>query len=481
MLIGVDIGTTNVKAVVVDAAGNPISVVERRNEMIVPQPGWSEQDPEAIFNNVLSVLTEVLAKLSDKAKSIQGIVFSSAMHGLLALDAAGKPLTTVWLWSDLRATAEAEALRADPGASRELYRRTGVPVHPMSPLCKIIWMRENMPDVFAQVHKFLGIKEYVWFRLTGKYESDISCASATGLMNIWGSHWDSEALHMAGISAEQVPKLVPTTSMANFQEVFNSLKAARAVIGGSDGALANLGAGATQPGQLAVTIGTSAAIRCVVDAPSVDDVMRTFCYRLDEKRCIVGGASNNGSNVLEWLRGKVFRTALSTDQFAIQAFEVPIGADGLVFLPYIQGERAPLWDAHARGSFVGLTSLHGQAHFVRAALEGILFNLKIIAEALPQPIQTLHASGGFSNNAAWVQMLADVFQRPVLLDESGIDASVAGAIQVGRQALGLQDLPQNLPSKRILPNPASAAGYQEAFQRFKALLNAQEAPPIVDV
>jgi len=473
MLVGVDIGTTNVKAVAVDAAGVPLTAAERRNDIIVPNPGWSEQDPEAIFQNVLAVVQAVIQHPSvlEHAEPVQSIVFSAAMHGLLAVDAAGNPLSNVWLWSDLRADAAARALLAPEGLGTEIYRRTGVPIHPMSPLCKLIWMREHMPELFGAAHKFLGIKEFVWFRLTGKYESDLSCASATGLMNIWENTWDEEALRIAGIASEQLPALVPITGLANFREVENFPEVTHAVIGASDGALANLGAGAIHPGQLAVTIGTSAAIRCVVDAPLVDDAMRTFCYRLDEKRCIIGGASNNGTSVLEWLRSSVFRSDLSSEQFVNQAFEAPIGANGLLVLPYIQGERAPLWDARATGAFVGLTSLHSQAHFVRAALEGILFNLKIIAEALPQPINTLHASGGFSNNSGWVQMLADIFQVPVLLEERGMDASVAGAIQVGSLALGLKPMNLNLQPKKILPNRGNAKAYQETFQRFKSALS----------
>ncbi len=464
MIIGVDIGTTNVKAVAVDATGAPIAMAETRNETIVPQPGWSEQEPEAIYQNVLTVLLEVLQHVSSFKQDmpVQGIAFSSAMHGLMAVDTAGNPMTNVWLWSDLRADAQARALRFRGKQGAEVYHRTGVPIHPMSPLCKLLWMREKMPGTFSSAHKFLGIKEYVWFRLTGKYQSDISCASATGLMNVWENQWDGEVLQLAGITPEQLPALVPVNflEVGNFQEV----------IGASDGALANLGAGATQPGQVAVTIGTSAAIRCVADGPAVDAAMRTFCYRLDENRCIIGGASNNGSNVLDWLRNSVFHSDLSAEQFSNQAFEVPIGADGLVFLPYIQGERAPLWDAQARGSFSGLRSLHGQAHFVRAALEGILFNLKVIAEALPQPMNSLYASGGFSQNTGWVQMLADVFQLPVFLDESGMDGSLAGAVRLGRQAIGLEPLSQNLRPKMVSPNPSNANAYHEAFERFKATL-----------
>ncbi len=468
MLIALDIGTTNVKAVAFSDEGQVLAAVERANRTLAPQPGWSEQEPEAVFQNVLDVLHEVLglirpatqSRLTSAPGTLRGIVFSSAMHGLTAVDAAGQPLTNFMLWSDLRADAIAHELREPGGRGPEIYRRTGVPIHAMSPLTKIIWLRQNRPDVFHAAHKFLGIKEFVLARLCSQqygetpishytlgetgvspYISDISCASATGLMNIHKNEWDEAALTLAGISPERLPMLV-----SPYHTVFLREKNALhwglppdvpLIAGGSDGACANLGSGAVLPGQVAVTIGTSAAIRTIMSEPVLDEQMRTFCYRVDESRCIVGGASNNGTNVLEWLRTAVFQSPLSVADFTHQALAVPAGAEGLRFLPYIHGERAPLWDAQARGSFVGLTVQHGQAHFVRAAMEGVLMNLKEIADALAVhcPIETLYAGGGFSHNRLWVNMLEDIFQKPVQVEKSGADVSALGAWEMGKAAI----------------------------------------------
>jgi gluconokinase len=473
MMIGVDIGTTNIKAVAVNEAGIAYASAERRNETLSPQAGWSEQDPEVIWQHVHSVLSEVIQDetLKIAGESIHGIVFSSAMHGFLVVDAAGRPLSNIWLWSDLRADAVARDLR---NAGTAIYQQTGVPIHPMSPLCKLLWLRQHQPDIFHAAHKFLGIKEFIWYRLTGKFESDLSCASASGFMNIWKNEWDRDVLALAGITADKLPTLVPPTHRAKLsgQWLGPDSSAYTLIIGASDGALANLGSGATAPGHWAVTIGTSAAIRCITPAPQVDDAMRTFCYRLDEKRCIVGGASNNGANVLEWLRTLVFRSTDTPETFVNQAINVPPGADGLSFLPYIQGERAPLWDAQARGAFQGLTSQHGQAHFVRAAMEGVLFNLKIIAAGMgvQGSVQVLHASGGFSQNHLWVQMLADIFQTQVQVSENGVDASVLGAIEMGRLALGLEVITDAQHDNLILPDAAKASVYQTAFDRFQYFL-----------
>lgn len=471
MIIGIDIGTTNVKSVALNADGTVCAEAERQNTILSPQPGYQEQDPEAVFQLVVTVLAEVWSASKDK-ETLQGVVFSSAMHGLLAVDKKDKPLTNILLWSDMRADAIARSLRKDK-VGKEIYQKTGVPIHAMSPLCKLLWLQRHEPAIFQRSQRFVDIKSYIWYRLTGAWELDISVASATGLLNILENDWDRQALKAAGISSTQLPKLVSPAHTAQLEPGFAAKLALPGdvpyIIGASDGALANLGSGATQAGQVAVTIGTSAAIRTVSNEVVLDDSMRTFCYRLDEERCIVGGASNNGTNTLEWLRQVVLRSDMEVDDFANQALEVPAAADGVLFLPYLLGERAPLYSAQVTGGFQGLTVRHGQAHFVRAVMEGVLFNVKVIAEALEThgPIKTLHAGGGFSHNALWVQMLADIFQKTVVLPQEDIDASILGAVLLARQVLGLkQDAgPQN--HRTIKPNKDNAQVYQAAFEKFK--------------
>lgn len=468
MFIGVDIGTTNVKAVAFSDKGEILASAARSNRVLSPQSGWNEQEPDAVFRNVSEVLGEVLHRQAATVK-YQGIVFSSAMHGLAAFDEAGRPLCNFMLWSDLRADAVATRLKQS-GAGAEIYARTGVPVHAMSPLCKLIWLRENRPELFQKTHKFLGIKDYVWYCLTGGYQCDLSVASATGLMNIHSNDWDEMALALAGVRREQLPELVGPGHRAAFAPNWKFAKnSPPLIIGASDGALANLGSGATDTGQVAVTIGTSAAIRMVTREPVLDPGMRTFCYRLDMQRCILGGASNNGANALEWLRTGVFQSALDAGQFAGLASGAPPGADGLFFLPYVLGERAPLYRADATGSFQGIHSGHGQAHFVRAVMEGVLFNLKVIAEALEnyQSIRTLHAGGGFSQSLPWVQMLADIFQKPVILHENDADASVLGAEMLGRELSGLAPLAENRQGRVVAPDAGHAAVYEGLFRKFQ--------------
>ncbi len=265
MLIAIDIGTTNIKAVAVSGAGTVLAVAERQNATLNPQPGWQEQDPDLVFQYVVEVLSEVWAASKEKEK-LDGVVFSSAMHGIMAVDSNGKPLSNILLWSDMRADAIARSLRQGREGF-DMYQQTGVPIHAMSPLCKLIWLRRNQAVVFQHTHRFLDIKAYIWYRLTGEFRSDIAVASASGLLNIHNKDWDASAMECAGVTHEQLPTpVLPVHTATLLPEIAQRWALPQHVpyiIGGSDGALANIGSGATKSGQIAVTIGTSAAIRTV--------------------------------------------------------------------------------------------------------------------------------------------------------------------------------------------------------------------------
>ena len=478
MLIAVDIGTTNVKAVSIGAEGAVLATADRENCTLHPAPACQEQNPEQVFQLVIDVLAEVWA-VSKEIETLQGVIFSSAMHGLLAINASGNPLTNIILWSDTRADEIAVPLRHSEQGML-LYRQTGVPIHAMNPLCKLAWLRQNQPEIFKKTHWFADVKSYIWYRLTGERVSDISVASANGWLNLENYKRDETAIQLAGVAAEQLPEpVLPTHTAFLLPEIaarYHIPAIAPYIIGASDGALANLGSGATASGQVAVTIGTSAAIRTVSTRSILDERMRTFCYRLDAQRFIVGGASNNGTNALEWLRQSVFRSTLSAALFAEQANEAPAGSDGLLFLPYLLGERAPLYNAHVRGSFHGLTVKHTQAHFVRAVMEGVLFNLKMIGVSLESssPIHTLHVGGGFSKNRLWVQMLADIFQKPVILPDQSVDASLAGALLFANEMLKNPIRLEDQKVIRIEPDPLNASIYEAAFERFSALAMSQD-------
>ncbi|MBC7891258.1 MAG: gluconokinase, partial [Sphingobacteriaceae bacterium] len=304
--LGIDIGTTATKAVAFDAEGHVVGYKSVHYDILHPQPDWSEQDPAVLFAAVQECLETVTSELGE---GCQFVALSSAMHSLMAVDEAGKPLSNLIIWADNRANPQAEALKVT-GLGQQIYEACGTPIHPMTPLCKLIWLRENDPALFEETHKFVGVKEYVWFRFTGTWEIDHSLATATGMFDLQKLEWNELALKTAGVSAEKLPK--PVSGYTVREGAFGTgekppgkramLKHGTGgfIIGASDGCLANLGTGAVVPGRLAITIGTSGAVRVASAQGFTDSLMRTFCYRLDEDLFVMGGGTNSGGAVFEW-------------------------------------------------------------------------------------------------------------------------------------------------------------------------------------
>jgi gluconokinase len=453
-MIGVDIGTTSTKAVAYTLDGRVVAHDAVDYPLLRPTPAAAEQDPEQIFRAVCTTLQRTVAQSGATARDVVCVSFSAAMHSVIAIDAAGAPLTRSITWADNRAAAWAERIRREQGGDA-IYRRTGTPVHPMSPLAKLAWLHEAESAITSRAARFVGIKEYVFFRLFGSWQVDHSIASATGLMDLQRLDWDGEALRVAGVRRDQLSALVPTTHHLTglAPEVAASLGLAvdtPFVVGANDGVLSNLGVDAIAPGQVAVTIGTSGAMRSVVDRPLTDPSGRTFCYALTPQRWVVGGPVNNGGIIFRWVRDEFAASESETaKRLGIDPYEVltriaervPAGAEGLLFHPYLAGERAPFWNADLRGSFFGLGMHHRKEHMIRAVLEGVIFNLYSILPAVESLVGTstgIKATGGFARSGLWRQMMADVFEREVVVPES-FESSCLGAAVLGLYALGRVD------------------------------------------
>lgn len=445
-MIGVDIGTTSTKTVLFDLKGQVVAKQNIGYPLYQDQADKAEEDPDEIFAAVVKGISQVATVAKEKAIEILGVSFSAAMHSLILMDGHDQPLTRVITWADNRSESQCIDLRRS-GKAQALYLHTGTPNHPMTPLTKIMWFHENRPELFAKAKKFIGIKEYVFFKLFGKYVIDFGLASATGLFDIQTMHWDEQALQVAGVSENQLSKLVSTeTTFSDLQpkmaKNLNLSAEVPFIIGSSDGALANLGVGATTNGRLAVSIGTSCAVRMVVDHPVFDPQGKLFCYVLGKDRWLVGGPVNNGGIILQWIREKWFfkDKHMTYPELLELASKSEAGAHGLIFLPYLGGERAPLWNANARGSFFGLTRKHTQVDMIRAVLEGIVLNLCEIEQRIDQiagPITSVRATGGFSQSSLWVQILTDCFNQTVTVSESSA-GSAWGAAIMGLESLKIE-------------------------------------------
>lgn len=479
---GVDIGTSSVKALALGPGGESLGVRKQAYPVHTDAGGRHEEDPEVILRATLSVLRSLIDSLPGHRPLC--VAFSAAMHGLLALDAQGRPLTPLITWADTRAARVAAAFKETP-AAREVYRLTGTPIHPMSPLCKLRWLKNAQPDIFSRASVFVSIKEYVWYRLFDVYEIDRSIASATGLFDTRAGHWCAPALEAAGIHEERLSRPVAVTfSRRGPLETWGLPADVPFVIGGGDGCLANLGSGVVSSGKASVTIGTSGAVRVVTARWQPDPEERLFQYWLTEGAYVRGGATNNGGNLLDWfmaLHAADDTRAASPiapgalDAALAEAFALPGGSGGLLFLPYLYGERAPIWDAEARGAYIGLRSYHQRPHLLRAVTEGIgyaLFDTFRLLDA-EEPIDTVYASGGFTQNDAWVQQLADTFGKPVCLTDEA-DASATGAALLGMLALGVlssvSDARRHIrEGKTYIPRPEKHELYQRYYTLYQNL------------
>jgi len=460
IIIAVDIGTTSVKVVAVDAdvllgkavGSASLARTEESYPLDEPLPGRFEQQPKRIAEAAEKAVAEAVKQCEAIAAQVIAVTFSSAMHSLIGVDEQGEPLTACITWADLRAAGHAAALRKQ-GIADSIARRTGVPVHAMTPLCKLMWMREQEPKQFDAIHYFVGIKDYLLHRWCGSpFVMDESVAGGTGLYNLAERRWDQELLTLAGIDESRLPQLVPATYKLKLKpETAAALKLPSdvpVVAGAADGPLANLGAGAIEEGVAAVTVGTSGAIRIGSDQPDVDEGGRLFCYPLADQLWISGGAVNNGGIVFRWLRDKLVPAdaadAVAEGQDPYErlielAFQVQPGAEGLLFMPHLAGERAPHWDENARGVFFGLSLSHDRRHMLRAGLEGIVFGLRSVAEAVNAasgvPLREVRASGGFARSSVLRQLMADILGCPVTQSDTQ-EASAIGAAMLALRALG---------------------------------------------
>ncbi|MBM7691056.1 gluconokinase [Peribacillus deserti] len=450
-VIGVDIGTTSTKSVLFSAEGSVISSFGIEYPLFSPTPGTAEQDPEEIFQAVIGSIKKTVEISRVNPESIICVSFSSAMHSVIAVDEEGRPLSRCITWADNRSSSCAEKIKKELNG-HEIYLRTGTPIHPMSPLSKLAWLKHENEELFLNTHKFIGIKEYVFYKLFKQYVVDYSIASATGMFNLNDLAWDAEALNIAGVTPEQLSTPVSTThSLTGLDEDYasamNLLPSTPFVAGASDGVLSNLGVNAIEPGSVAVTIGTSGAIRTVTDRPVTDPKGRIFCYALTENHWVIGGPVNNGGMIFRWVRDQLGSAEveaakrLGKDPYELLteiAARVKPGSDGLLFHPYLAGERAPLWDANARGSFFGLGLHHKKEHLIRAVLEGVIFNLYTVLLALEEligePVK-IQATGGFARSELWRQMMADIFNQEVYVPES-FESSCLGAAILGLYSLG---------------------------------------------
>lgn len=478
MIVGVDIGTTSAKAVLFDEKGVAKHTSNILYPLIQDTPDMAEQDPLLIFHSCIRAIKEV----ADHSKgNIKAVSFSAAMHSVILMDEKHNLLTNSITWADNRAFKYAMELKKG-GIGKQIYSRTGTPIHPMTPLSKIIWLRTEKESLFKKAKYIIGVKEYVLYSLFGQLKVDYSTASATGMFNLNTFDWDEQALNVAGITKAMLPEIVDCFYQfkglkKEFADQMGLTANVPFISGSTDGLLSNLGVNAIEPGVLALTIGTSGAMRITVNKPVFDPDARLFCYALTKDKFIVGGAVNNGGIILRWARDEISKSS-DYDELLARVEKVPAGSRGLLFHPYLGGERAPLWDANARGSFFGLTRVHTRDDMCRAVLEGIMFNLNEVLQLItnlagkPKKIQ---ATGGFARSKFWRQLVADILRADVTVPES-YESSCLGAAVLAMKSLGMiKDISDVKNMVGVVnthkPNPQHDKVYDELIPVWRRLMN----------
>ena len=479
-VIGMDIGTGSIKSISMNYQGK---ILLTKHYYYADTTETTELDAQGILVAFKSVIRNTVIEMGLQPAMI---ALSSMMHGMMAVDLNGAPLSGLFLWSDTRSSEIASGLRYSPKGNR-LYLSTGTPIHAMSPLCKIKWLKEHNNDVFGKAHKFISIKEYIWYHFFQEYRIDHSVASATGLFNISKKEWEFEALEFSGITAGKLSDPV-TTSYIN-SNLISSVAEELGIpgntpfcIGASDGCLANLGSLCLDASVASLTIGTSAAVRITREEPLENISSMPFNYILDDQMFVCGGAINNGGNIIKWLVEKFIGLELDDDGFAgvfQQVGSVPAGSNGLLFLPYLYGERAPVWDEKSSGVFLGVRPSHSYSHFARAGMEGICFALAeilFLLERIAGPVHKIKMSGGVTRTEVLAQMLADITGKTILISQNE-DASSTGACYLALNVVGVVENYSHLKEaafQTIVPNQGNVKVYRNYFDLYKKIYPAMK-------
>jgi len=489
-LLGIDMGTTGSKALLVDDRGGVIASATEEYPLYTPQPLWSEQDPEEWWAATRRAIQRVLAEAG--GVEVAGVGLTGQMHGLVLLDRAGRVLRRAILWNDQRTAAQCAEITAWAGGLGRLLALTGNAVLPGFTAPKIIWVRENEPAVYDQIAHVLLPKDYIRFRLTGELATEVSDASGTSLFDVGNRCWSATMAGLLQIPMEWLPHCTEsqevsgriTRSAAEATGLELGLPVAG---GGGDQAAGATGNGVVEPGIISVTSGTSGVVFAHVDAYAAEPQGRVhvFCHAVPGAWHAMGVMLSAGG-AFRWFRDALGQAEIiearrtGEDPYDIltrQAATVEPGAEGLLFLPYLTGERTPYADPNARAAFVGLTLRHTKSHMVRSVLEGVSFGLKDSLElikSLGVPVEQVRASGGGARSAVWRQIQADIFDAELVVINVTEGAPFGAALLAGVGAGVYKDVREAVSSavrvvSRTEPQPHAAAVYREMYPLYRGL------------
>ncbi len=448
-LLGLDISTTGAKALLVDERGSVIASATSEYPLSAPKPLWSEQTPADWWNSASASIRAVLDKAGISGDAISAVGLTGQMHGLVLLDESGSVLRPAILWNDQRTGPQCAEIIDRVGGLGRLFELTGNTVLPGFTAPKLLWVRQNEPEVYERARRILLPKDYVRFRLTGEYATEVSDASGTSLFDVAHRRWSEPVLRALEVPIEWLPRCTESPEVSGriskIAAEATGLPAGTPVVGGAgDQAAQAVGSGVTRPGIVSITSGTSGVAFAHMEeyVAQAQGHLHAFCHAVPDKWHLMGVMLAAGGS-FRWFRdafGEPERsTALLTgddpyDLLTREAARAPAGSEGLLFMPYLTGERTPHPDPQARGAFVGLTTRHNKSHLVRAVLEGVSFGLRDSLElirALGVPIDQVRASGGGARSPLWRQIQADVFGTELVLVNVTEGAAYGAALLAG--------------------------------------------------
>jgi gluconokinase len=491
LVLALDMGTSSCRALLYDRQARPVagSEVQIPYSLRTTADGGAESDPRALLDLVTKCVDGVLGRAQPPVGAIGAVGMSCFWHSLLGLDQAGQPLTPVYYWADRRSGRQVTELR-NRLDERAIHQRTGCVIHSSYWPAKLCWVRETQPHLFERVARWCSFADYATRTLFGDDLTSVPMASGTGMLDFHRVVWDEELIAATEVAPETLPPLVGRSHASSdlrssYSERWPALANVPWYPGIGDGACANVGCGAVGPERIALTVGTSAAVRIIVTNP-VDEPLTVpsdlWAYRLDDERVVLGAALSNGGNVIDWLR---HLTGIAPDgQAMAAAAALPPDQHGLTILPFLSGERSPLWSDQATGVIAGLTLHTSLDDLLRAGMEAIAYRLAMLYQSLDELANADHqivANGGaILGSPGWMQIITDNLGHPLVPLPAAAEASARGAAVLALDSCGLIDGLSAAPdpaedARPVLPNPDAADAYQAGRAR-QALLQSLLLP-----
>ena len=476
-IVSIDLGTSSAKGMLCTVEGAILAQGSASYPCYYPEPGWVEQDADEVLAGVVKVIGSLVRQADVTSSSVEAIVFGGIWQSFLPLDAEDRPLCKALIWADQRSAKENALLRARLD-NEELRARTGCALHPMYFLSRILWFKNQAPDLYTHTARFVSIKEYVLTQLYGTRVVDRSTASGTGVWNISKRDWDYELLASVDAGEARFSDCVEPTSIvhglkSNYAAAMGLSQGVPAVVGAADGALAHLGAVGLVEDRMSFSAGTSIALRMMCAEPRTVRGSEAWCYYLADGHWLRGGVAHGGGNALNWFATNMLGARSGDDEKVFDrmnelALDAAPGASGLRFFPLFGGERCPNYRPDARGGIMGLSLNHSVADLTRALYEGLAFSIRAIYRMLAADMRPdLVVTGGILKSPVWLKIVADCLGKPLwrpAVDES----AVWGGVVLGLKAIGAY--PDLATASSSLVGTAgtveSTAAHQAAYERI---------------